>query len=639
MDRLHRRALAAIAGLVLMASAQADDQPFTLNLQQAELSSLIETVAERTGKRFIVDPRVDAQVTVISSVPVENDELFEVFRSVLAVHGYAAVDMGDMTLVIPAASAPQRAIPTGGDEAPQGGGIVTRVLTVEHVAASQLVPILRPLVSQEGQLAAYGPTNRLIITDSAANTERILQIIDRVDQPIEREIEAIQLEHANAESVLDVITEMTPQGDNEQTRIAADSRSNSVIIRGSEQARIELRALIADLDQPAGKDEDTRVVHLEHAKAEDLVEVVSGAASAQANLSDDSEGDSSNTETVVQAEESSNALVLSGRPDEIDGLVGLIRDLDIRRAQVHVEALIAEVATDKTRDLGVQFVAGDTDEESAAALTRFGGQGNDLLGVINSPESIGSGFSIGAVTDNASGNDFGALLRAVASDAENNILSTPSLVTMDNQEAEILVGEEVPFVTGQFTGQDVDSDSGRSPFQTIEREDVGISLGVTPQINEGDTVQLEIEQEVSDIAGTSQAADLVTNTREINTTVVVEDRQTLVLGGLIDESVRSTREKVPLLGDIPVLGRLFRFDSTDTVEQNLMVFLQPTILRDVDAGNEITREPYNEMRDQQLEYAEEAGEEASMPVLPKLEIEVGDDAASAPETETDSRPR
>ena len=606
---------------LLVHADEPEADPFTLNLHEAELGSLIETVAQRTGRRFIVDPRVDARVTVISSVPVADDELFEVFQAVLSVHGYAAVDLGEMTLIIPASTAPQRAVPVD-DEAAMGAGVMTRVVAVEHIAAEQVVPVIQPLLGADGQMAAYGPANRLIITDSAANIDRLRRIIDRIDRPIEQDIETVRLDHANAEEMVRVLTEMAQADEAGESRIAADPRTNSVLIHGGEQARVELRALIADLDQPTDIDEDTRVVHLRHADAEDLVDIIAEAGRAQTELQVDDAPDAESLAPIVQADANSNALVLSGRPDVIVGLERLIDQLDVRRAQVHVEALIAEVSMDQARELGVQFAARGEDGD-IGSLTRFGGEGSDIVSIAASPESIGSGFSLGAVTEDGSGNEFGALLRAVASDADNNILSTPSLVTMDNQEAEILVGENVPFVTGQFTGADVGDDAGRSPFQTIEREDVGISLGITPQINEGDTVQLEIEQEVSDLSGTAQAADLVTNTREIRTTVIVEDQQTLVLGGLIDESVRSSREQVPLLGSIPVLGQLFRYDSTDRVKQNLMVFLQPTILRDAAAGDVITRDPYADMRARQLDHQDASSTLGAddLPVLPELEID------------------
>lgn len=626
-------ALVALLALVLMpvGSTMADDaptgEPFTLNLQEAELRSLIETVAERTGRRFIVDPRVDARVTVISSVPIASDELYEVFLSVLQVHGYAAVDIGEMTLIIPRATAPQHPVPVEDADEPSAA-IVTRVVAVEHVSAEQIVPLLQPLIGENGQLAAYGATNRLILTDSARNTERLRRIVERIDRPMERDIEAVRLDNARAEEVVRVLTTLADDDTEAATALAADPRSNSVLIRGSEATRIEMRALIADLDQPADLDEDTRVVHMRHAEAAELVDIVAEAARAQADLHREGGAEADERETIVQADENSNALILSGRPEILDGLDSLIRQLDIRRAQVHVEAMIAELSMDRVRELGVQFAAGREGTDSTfAGLTRFSEGGSDIVNIATSPESVDSGLTIGALGE-AGRHQFGAILRAVAADADNNILSTPSLVTMDNQEAEILVGQNVPFVTGQFTGADVGDEAGRSPFQTIEREDIGITLGITPQINEGDAVQLEIEQEVSDLSGTAQAADLVTNTREIRTTVIVEDGQTLVLGGLIDDSVQTSREQVPLLGDLPVLGQLFRYDATETVQQNLMVFLQPTIMRDAEAGDELTRAPYEAMRSRQMGHADDHSTAPGMgprsedlPVLPELEVE------------------
>ena len=628
------RPLALAALLLFGAAGPASAEPFTLNLQNAELRSLIETVSKRTERNFIVDPRVNAKVTVVSSTPVNDRELYDIFLAVLSVHGYAAVPDGDTTKIVPATSAKQDSIPTG-DQAGAGSQLVTRVVTIEHVNSAQLVPILRPLLPQEGHLAAYQPTNRLIVTDSQSNIQRIMRIIDRVDQPVESGTNVIKLKHASASEVVRVIGQVQGQGGqggqggSGQARLAADSRTNSILISGPRQARLRMRSLIANLDTPLEREGNTRVLYLKYANAEDMTTILEGVNQAQAQGAGQGgqgdSGQSANTdEVVIQADPNTNALIITGPPDRLDGLASIVRQLDIRRAQVLVEAIIAEISQDKARELGVQFIAGDTsgDGDQPAAMTSFSSGGSNIIELATENALPGSGLSLGGIT-NDGGTDFGVLVRALASDANNNILSTPSLVTLDNEEAEIVVGQEVPFITGSFSSDDTGG-GANNPFQTIERRDVGITLKVKPQINEGDTVKMDIEQEVSSLTSSAQAtADVVTNNRSLKTTVLVQDDQTLVLGGLIDDSVRTTDEKVPLLGDIPGVGRLFRFQSTQKMKQNLMVFLHPRILRDKSSADHYTQQKYGYIRQEQAKRLERDQTLMidELPALPELELQ------------------
>jgi len=637
MISVHKKLLACLflAALIVLPGPQgrahAADEPFTLNLQNADLRSLIETVSKRTGRNFIVDPRVNAKVTVVSSTPVNDKELYDVFLSVLAVHGYAAVPSGDVTKIVPAVAAKQDAIPTDG--AP-GAQLVTHVVQVEHVNAAQLVPILRPLLPQEGHLAAYQPTNRLIVTDSADNISRLMQIIDRVDRPVESEIDVIQLEHASASEVVRILGSLQDPAQQGQPstgpRLAADPRTNSILLRGDRETRLRMRGLIANLDIPLERQGNTRVLYLKYANAKDLVDILENVSKAQKKGNGQSASGSGSAgagagrddEITIQADENTNSLIVTGPPDRLKSLQSIVRQLDIRRAQVLVEAIIAEISEDKARELGVQFAIDGSNSNDAAALTSFGGSGSNLVGIASNPASIGKGLSLGGL-NTGKGTNFAVLVRALASDANNNILSTPSLVTLDNEEAEIVVGQNVPFVTGQFSSNQTGG-SATNPFQTIERRDVGITLKVKPQINEGNTVKMDIEQEVSSIASTAQtASDVVTNKRSLKTTVLVEDDQTLVLGGLIDDTVRTTNERVPLLGDIPVLGHLFRYKSTSKTKQNLMVFLHPRILRDKRLANYYTGEKYNYLRQEQLK-RKESGDAVlidELPQLPELEVQ------------------
>lgn len=597
------------------------DKTISLNMENAQLRSLIHTVSERTGRNFVVDPRVNAKVTVISSEPVDDQELYKIFETILAVHGYAAVEFEGVTRIIPLVAAKQSAVPVR-DRDDAEGGIVTRVVTVEHIPAAQLVPILQPLLPQEAHLAAYQPTDRLIITDSAANIARIVEIIRRVDQPIDSEIEIIHLEHASADEISRVLeTLKTNQGEEGPPgpTVAVDARTNSVLIRGDEKSRVSMRTVIANLDTPLVRDGDTKVRYLRYANAEELVEVLRNMQQPGAVQSD--EDDPGSQEVVIQADAATNSLIIQAPPNRMKSLESIIRQLDIRRAQVLVEAIIVELSTDRARELGFQFFVDGSAENRPSGLTSFGASGSNIVELAIRPESVGSGLTLG-VADTSDGIDFGVLLRVLSSDADTNILSTPSLVTLDNQQAEIVVGQNVPFITGQFTGEQAGGDA-RSPFQTIERRDVGLTLRVIPQINEGDTIKMEIEQEVSNLAQvTQQASDLITNTRELRTTVLVEDGQTLVLGGLIDDQVRTRTEKVPFLGDIPLLGRLFRFDSTRTEKRNLMVFLHPRILHDKRLANTYTGEKYSYMRSEQLRRRQESTrlDSGEMPVLPELNL-------------------
>ncbi len=624
---------AFVLGLLLTIGvpATALAEPFTLNLQNAELRSLIETVSKRTGRNFIVDPRVNAKITVVSSAPVSDRELYDVFLSVLSVHGYAAVPEGDVTKIVPAVAAKQDAIPSGASQS--GSQLITRVVTVEHVNAAQLVPILRPLLPQEGHLAAYQPTNRLIVTDSSSNIQRIMQIINRVDRPVESDIDVVRLEHASASEVVRILGQLEGQAQRGQeqagarARLAADTRTNAVLISGSREERLRMRGLIANLDTPLEREGNTRVVYLKYANAEDMTDILRGVSDAEIKEGEPSGqggGERDEDEVVIQADANTNALIMTGAPNRLEGLERIVRQLDIRRAQVLVEAIIAEISQDKARELGVQFVAADTsdDGDRPAALTSFGSGGSNILEIATESALPDSGLTLGGLSEGSGGTDFGILIRALASDANNNILSTPSLVTLDNEEAEIVVGQNVPFVTGSFSSQDTGG-SATNPFQTIERRDVGITLKVKPQINEGDTVKMDIEQEVSSLSSSSQTtSDVVTNKRSLKTTVLVQDDQTLVLGGLIDDTVRTTDERVPLLGDIPVLGRLFQYQRTNKIKQNLMIFLHPRILREKGLADHYTGEKYNYMRAEQADRQRKKQTLMidDLPELPELEL-------------------
>lgn len=641
---MMHRFLSPLIGLLALAllsvSSSLHAEGLTLNLKDAEIGAVIATVSEMTGRNFIVDPRVKGRVTVISSHPMAADELYEVFLAILNVHGFAAIPGDNVTKIVPEVTAKQDAVPTvSGRGVSMGEQIVTRVLPVNNVAAAQLVPILRPLLPQGGHLAAYAPSNVLIVSATDVNVQRMADLVSRIDLTNETESELIPLRHASAaevERILNALNQGAAQQGatpDEQVRIIADSRTNSVILSGGKSARHHLKRIIDKLDTPLESTGNTRVVYLNYAKAADLAQVLSGigqsilqdkAGSAKgapaAGQASAAQGGSLN----IQADVSTNALVISAPPDVMRDLEGVIRQLDVRRAQVMVRAVVAEVSTDATSELGVLWGANNNDGSGPVGMIDFN---NTLGGIaaaaagIAAPPTL-SGLTLGGASFKNGDFQFGALLRTLRGDASNNILATPSLVTMDNEEAEIVVGQNVPFVTGSYstTGG---AATPQNPFQTIQRQDVGLTLRIKPQINEGDAIRMEITQEVSSLsAGAAGASDLITNKRSVNTTVMVDDGKILVLGGLIDEKVVESNQRVPLLGDIPILGHLFRYQSSITEKKDLMVFLHPRILRDEVTSTALSTGKYNYIRARQLDTRSKSRNvlnTGTPPLLPEIE--------------------
>ena len=626
--------------LMLVAPAYAAE--VTLNLKDADISALISTVAEVTDRNFIIDPRVKGKVTVISSRPMDSDEVYQVFLSILKVHGFAAVPSGEVIKIVPDVNAKQDGIPTANDGSPgRGDEMVTRVVQVDNVAAAQLVPILRPLVPQQGHLAAYPATNVLIISDRANNVERLLTIIRRIDQVSDSEIEVITLQFASAVEVVRVLTSLkraTPAAKGAAAAagggqvLVADERTNSVLLSGDRASRLRMRAIISHLDTPLDTGGNTDVIYLRYATAADIVDTLLGVGKIEEQEAQQGKGKVTAPKGAfdIQADEATNALVITAPPDIMRTLKHVISQLDIRRAQVLVEAVIAEVSEDTARELGVQWAFGGSGNNSPVGVVNFTNSGSLISDVINGAADAASGGSFPSIVDNAllgfaktNGSfNYLAVMNLLASDANTNILSTPTLVTLDNEEAEIVIGENVPFVTGSFSSTGA-NDGATNPFQTIQREDVGLTLKIKPQINEGDALRLEIEQEVSNIADSvAGAADIVTNKRSIKTNVMVDDGQVVVLGGLIEEKIGESVQKVPFLGDIPFLGALFRSKTADVTKTNLMVFIHPVILRDAAVTQSYTNSKYNYIRALQMQQDEDGvnmipGKQH--PVLPLVE--------------------
>ena len=631
--------------LAAPAQAPADGTPLatpvngkhTLNLKDADIRVLVATVSEITGRNFIIDPRVEGKVNVVSTQPMDADQVYAVFESVLRVHGYAAVTSGTMVKIVPEVIANQDGSTLEGEAGPDT--IVTRVIPLRHVAAAELIPILRPLVPQQGNLAAHQGSNALIVSDRAGNLARIEALIRRIDTASDTAVEMIPLEHADAAEVARTLTLLTEDKTaaltGVQPRIFADARTNSILLSGDPSTRLRMRALVSHLDTPLESGESTQVIYVRYGKAEELVPVLEATA---ATLTEQGAGKDAPKTATIQAHAETNALVVTADPAVFRALASIVRQLDVRRAQILIEGVIVEVGDEFATEIGVQWQSTNLEADADGNITNSGFLGGTnfpgliqpgIVGLAANPGAVGGGLNIGYVggTITLPGSDtpilqIGALVTALKQDGGTNILSQPSIVTLDHQEAQIKVGQQVPFVTGQYTNTGGGSSQPENPFQTINREDVGLTLKVTPHVNEGDSVRLDISQQISSLApNPAGAVDLVTNNREIDTSVMVSDGAMLVLGGLISDEVRETIRKVPALGDIPVLGNLFRYRREDHSKRNLMVFLKPSILRDEALESAISSDKYNFIRARQLEKRTKPGyvlPDNSQPLLPEI---------------------
>ncbi|MCW8986056.1 MAG: type II secretion system secretin GspD, partial [Gammaproteobacteria bacterium] len=587
----------------------------TLNFNDTDISAVISAVSEMTGRNFIVDPRVKGKVTVISHRALKTSEVYEVFLSVLKVHGFAAIPGDNVTKIVPEVNAKQDAIITGQKTVPLSDEFITQVLEIKNVEAAELVPILRPLVPQRGHLAAYPASNVLVISDSGANIRRLKNIISSIDQATGDDIEVVALQHASASEVVRIIQQLSSQDPKQKkNNLIADDRTNSILLGGNKASRLRTKALIAHLDTPVDDGGSTQVVYLRNAVAKDLVTVLTGVSKSVSDAKGNKTSTTKPDAISIQADENTNALVITAPPDIFRSLRAVIRRLDVRRAQVLVEAIIAEVSSNSAQEFGIQWAA-DSTGKNAVGLVSFG-LGNSLTGLLSDPPSLGPGLNLG-VGNLEGASRVGALISALSSDGKSNILSTPSLLTLDNEEAEIVVADNVPFLTGSYSGTGGGS-TPTNPFQTIQREDVGLTLRITPQINEGNAIKMKVEQEVSSVTSSAQAVDLITNKRSLKTNVIVDDGQMIVLGGLIKEDFQDTEQRVPGLGDVPLLGWFFRYNKTSKIKTNLMVFLQPTILKDAALTSAHTGDKYNFIRGQQLKLREEGFRLASEEDSPLL---------------------
>lgn len=581
------------------------EESWRINLKNADIREFITQVSAITGKSFIVDPRVKGNVTIISSSSLEADAVYQLFLSVLRVHGYAAVpSSGGVERIVQQVLAKQSGNDLDFVDEAAGEDMVTRVLPVKNTDSNELVKILRPMIPQYSHIAGINQPNALIISDHAENIGRLAEIVERIDVADTSTVEIFQLKEAWVEDVIALLEQLAPEqigkgakGPNRVTLVASE-RTNSMIIRGAPETIGKIVDLVKDLDVPANRSGTIQVVRLAHSDATDLAEILK-------NLVSDNAGEKQPGQEVpvsIQADESLNALVIRANPTQMMELKEIIARLDVRRLQVLIEAAIVEVTTDFTRQLGTELAFADTSGTTLPlGLTAPSGTLASVLqslAVGGTPTNIDLGDAplVAGGKTNPSGTNFAAIIRALSTNSDVNLLSTPSITTMDNEEAKIVVGQNVPFRTGStVTG----SQGATNPFTTIQREDVGLTLEVTPHIHDGSLIRLELHQEVSEVdlgsigsIGASGSADLITDKRTIDTTILADDREVIILGGLIRDKTQNSNSRVPLLGSIPILGHLFKQSSKTTEKLNLLVFLRPTVLSTREEVQEVTERKY-----------------------------------------------
>ena len=603
--------------------------PVMLNFVNAEIDSVVRAMGQITGKNFLLDPRVKGTISIASVKPVSADLAYQILISSLRMQGFTAVEGKGVVKIVPEADAKQHYSETYGKVVRKGGDqVVTQVYPLQHATAAQLVGVLRPLIAPNNAVSAYPGSNTLVITDYADNLKRITEIIEAIDRPNEAEFNIIKVKHLSAIELAQQLSRLfaEPTGAPAQAGgtsllIAADARSNSLLVRTDNQGKLDtLRAMVAQLDAPSAGMSNLQVVHLRNADATKLAETLralaaaetrsqagaAAAAPAAAAAGGVATGSGGSGVTIL-ADVATNSLVINAPDHLYNSLRAVIDKLDAQRAQIFVEALIVEVTSDKAAELGVQWMAPIAKGTNNALIGGATFSDVNPLTLTANPTGLGRGLNL-ALLQNFTWNNkqytsLTALARALQSDTEANVLSTPNLLTLDNEEAKIVIGQNVPFVTGSYAQSAASGTAATvNPFQTIERKDVGITLKVKPLIVEGGKIKLTIAQEASSVqkkANASEfgATDLITNKRAIDTTVLVGDGEAVVLGGLIQDDVQNTRDKVPGLGDIPLLGALFRSESRTRVKTNMMVFLRPVVVNSPQAMSTLTQNRYDYIRD------------------------------------------
>ncbi len=625
--RFPADALAALLIAVACApAALAAEEMVTLNFVNAEIDAVATAMGQMLKRNIIIDPRVKGTVNIVSARPVPASVAYDIFLSALRLQGYTAVEAGGVIKILPEAEAKlhlRGVAPT----AASGDRLVTQVFVLKHESAAQLVPVLRPLISPNNTIAVYPNNNSLVITDYADNLRRMDRIIESIDRPSGGEPVVIPLRHASAGEVAQTVSRIladAPSGQagavepRARVAVAPDSRTNSIIVRSEDPTRLaRVQAMVQQLDLPTSAAGNMHVIYLKNAEAvkvaQTLRAILSGEGGQGPSPVPPAPGaaapplPSGSSGGMVQADAASNAIIISAPQPVVASLMAVIEKLDIRRAQVYVEALIVEVTADKAAEFGIQWQVINPLNNSTQGFggTNFGarGTGTNIIDAAGNLSTVGRGLNVGIVRGQITLPGVGtitnlaALARALESDAKANILSTPNLLTLTNEEAKIVVGQNIPIITGQYA--QTGAAATATPFQTIERRDVGLTLRIRPQISEGGSVKLQIYQEVSSVQDTTNVAGVITNKRSIDSTVVVDDGEIVALGGLVQDSTGATLDKVPLLGDIPLLGGLFRYETRKQTKTNLMVFLRPIVVRDGATSGNIAGARYRQMQEEQ----------------------------------------
>ena len=611
-----------VISMYAFGQAKAEDHMHTLNLQDTEIRLLVETISDITGKNFVIDPEVSGKITVISGQPVPEEKIYDLFLSILSVNGFTTETQGETIKIIPI----DKSNPLSGLTSDHPDQLMTKIFRIKHIPVEDVMQMLKSM-NNKAKLISNKESNLLIVSDKAANVEKMDQLINNIDRKSDSSIELIPIKYANAADVADTLSQLLDSTNalSPQSKIVPDTRTNAVIVNANPSLKSKIMNIIAQLDVPLDTNTQAQVVFLKYASAEKLVPILE-------TLAKRGQGTDNETQNVsIQAHIETNSLVINAPPAIYRNVQQAIDQLDIRRQQVLIEAIIAEVSVDNSKELGVDWFApigGDSDDGIVGGS--FTGNNLPNIGAEDPLDVFGSllsgGLNLGYLNFGTGNNGeqifkFGGLLKAIGVNGNNNILSTPSVVTLNHQEASLSVGQEVPFVTGQFSGTGSSNSEGSpNPFTTIQREDVGLSLTVTPHINEGGQIVVDIAQEISSIDATAiNAVDLVTKKRTISTSVMIPDDSILVLGGLIDDSVQETIKKVPLLGDIPLIKNLFRTKKRTRSKRNLMVFIHPQILKDNLQQEAISKQRYNEIRQQQLEQITPEKFRRGEPVLPEIE--------------------
>lgn len=645
---------AIISGSANLALAQvepagqnaAGEQAWTVNFNDSDIQEVIKFIAGATGKTIIIDPKVRGPIKVINTKPLNARELYELFLASLDVHGFTAVESGNIVRIVMNRDARNLPIPTENSVKNKDDLYITQVIPLKNTSAAKILAALRPLVPQYGHLTTYEPSNALIITDTRANVARMNELVIQLDKIGMTHTDVVPLKYANAADVVSMLSQLEKPDPNRGMTtappvIVADKRTNAVVISGDDLTRQRLKLLIDDLDRPQSRNSNVRVIYLKYAKAEEVSKVLSGLLQSVGGKPAEGAPPTA-TQAAVQADEATNSVLITADVETMDTLLSVVDSLDIRRAQVLVEAIIVEITGNNQKEIGIEWMyqaddAGFGGFAPGSGLSNVAGPALSLLDDPNSSNALGSLatgivsakapiFGVGRLGRNL---DFLTVLKLLQRSESSNILSTPSLLTTDNSEASILVGEQVPFVTGSYSGLGGNMGGGTnnsfaSPFNTVNREDVGIKLQVTPHINEGDSLVLDIEQEISSVLGDTQNSPNgpTTSKREIKTQILAGDGQTVVLGGLIQDQVNKGDQRVPVLGSIPVLGHLFRSQSASKRKTNLLIFLKSTIIRTDEVLTGATAEKYQLLRNQQINFQRDRGilmNKRDTPILPEWE--------------------